>query len=716
MLRAPNVQQPERDEAARRVLMRQTPEARKQILAALRDGTNRDGQLAAARAIVLDPDPDQAFINPLFDLIGQARVTDAAIQALANYRGQADVAKNLIRLAVDPQRQQREPTRIAAIRAVGTMPNKSAARTLMDLLNSDAESSAIRAAAAGALSDLTGSSVVRTDPAYWQRWWATNEPKDDAAFEHDLLEARSARLVRQQNKLDRFAGEQRTIFEELYQRVAEKDKEPTLLRFLRSTESETRSLGARLVADDFKQTRPVTPAVRDQLRAMVADSSSQVRVAVAQTLLLLNDAQALGALLAQLEREPDPDVRMELARALVPMRDVRVVEPLVKLLRDPSPAVAEVAARGLASDDLVPLILKDPNLTTRVAVELRRALNERTGQPGTTSLRAALVDAMGVLRITNLRDVFIPLLNAREPVAIRRAALRALGQYKGETWAAGEIADSLRDPDDSVRQEAVRAMKTTADFGHAEVLYELSQRDSSRAVRDEAWAVLRNLFSDESAGIQQLFTFADRFRNDPERRIEVFKVLAQRLTPLNDEKSQDALAAVRQNLGAEYMELAKRAATRNDLDPAARQQAVIDNAKLADMYFDLALKHFRAKDPNDTGMATSYLIELRMDALLTSKQYPAAAEFAADCIAANSQNLEAVARKISAEADRLHRQGKIDDALQLIDASKKKNPPLVDPTSAMERIEAEIRGQQNQTPPASDSLTTPRSAVDSGRK
>src|SRR6185503_2308771 len=115
-----------------------------------------------------------------------------------------------------------------------------------------------------------------------------------------------------------YAAEQRVMLEELYQRALEKEKESIVRRHLRSTEPETRSLGARLVADDFKQTRPITPIVRDQLRAMVADRASQVRVAVAQTLLLLNDAQALDALLAQLEREPDPDVRMELARALVP--------------------------------------------------------------------------------------------------------------------------------------------------------------------------------------------------------------------------------------------------------------------------------------------------------------------------------------------------------------------------------------------------------------
>jgi len=721
VLRAANVPQAERDEAARRLLMRQTPEARKQIIAALGDASNRGAQLAAARAVPLDPAPDQAFINPLFQLIGpQPTLTDAAIQALATFRTQADVMNYLVRLAADPRHEQpRETTRASAIRAVGTMPNKPAARVLMDILTNDAEPASLRNAAAGALSEMTGAGVMRTDPAYWQKWWAENQNKQDADFEHDMLGARNARLVRLQNRFDRFVVEARTLMEENYQAAPDKNKEPILLRYLRSTEPETRSLGAKIVQDDFKQTRPITPAVRDQLRGMVADPTSSVRIAVAQALLLLNDAQALDALLAQLAQEPDPDVRMELARALVPMRDVRVVQPLLKLLRDPSPAVAEVAARGLGSDDLAPLIRKDQPRANDVTVELNRALN-RPGAPA--SLRAAIIDAMGALRQANLRTVYTGLLNGREPVPVRRAALRALGQFgkpnNGENWPAAAIVDSLSDPDDSVRQEAVRAMKTTADFSHAERIYELCKRDSqepSQSVRDEAWGVLRNLFSDPAATMGQLISFADRFKGDPERRIDVLKVVAERLTPLNDERNQDLLASQRQNLGAEYMELARRAEKRTDLDAAAREQAVMENAKQADKYFDLALQHYRAKDPTDQGMATSNLLELRMDALLASKQYAPAADFAASSIAANPGNQEAMGRKINTEAGRLSRDEKFDDALRLIEATKTMNPPLEGrPASSIAGMEAGIRQKiqsQQQSTPSTDAPTSPRSAA-----
>ena len=723
LLRAPNIPQADRDEAARRLLIQQTPQARVLISAALTDGSNRGGQLAAARAIAFDPNPDQGFINPLFDLIGpQATLTDAAIQALANFRNEPDVAQNLIRLAVNAQRQQPPSTQISAIRAVGTMPNKPAARVLMDLLNGENEPPAVRAAAAAALSDMIGAAVTRSDPAYWQAWWADNQKKPDEQFERDLLDARGARLVRLQNRFDRFVAETRLILEELYQRAPEKEKESILLRYLRSPEPETRALGAKIVQDDFRATRPITPAVRDQLRGMVADRSAAVRIAVAQALLLLNDAQALDALLAQLAGEPDADVRVELARALVPMRDVRVVTPLVKLLRDKSLAVAEVAARGLASEDLAPLIRKDPQLANIVAVELQAAL-ARTGAPGTASLRAAIVDAMGALQSANLRNVFTQLLHVKEPVAVRRAAIRAIGQFgkpNGQTWPAMDIGEVLvRDPDDSVRQEAVRALKNTADFGHANMLYELmNARDTSPALRDEAWGVLRNLFTDRNATNSQLMLFADRFKNDPERRIDVLRVLAERLTPASDDKSQDSLASVRQNLGEEYIKLARRAAQRQDLDDAAREQAVVENAKQADIYFDLALKHYRAKDPNDQGMATSNLLELRMDALLKSKQYDNAALFAARSIAANPENQESMARKIRVEAEQLRGATRYDDALRLIEAAKTMNPPLqAREASSIARIEEEIRKAQSPPPPPSSGgpLKTPQSAVGSGQ-
>src|SRR5205807_1031405 len=112
-------------------------------------------------------------------------------------------------LAVDRQRQQRESTRVSAIRAVGTMADKLAARALVDLVGSDAESPAVRGGAAAALADMTGSSAAAVtaanpgDPNPWQRWWAANKDKDDTTFERDLLSARAAQFAVLKQQMDR---------------------------------------------------------------------------------------------------------------------------------------------------------------------------------------------------------------------------------------------------------------------------------------------------------------------------------------------------------------------------------------------------------------------------------------------------------------------------------------------------------------------------------
>src|SRR5205823_5068142 len=111
--------------------------------------------------------------------------------------------------------------------------------------------------------------------------------------------------------------------------------------------------------------------------------------------------------------------------AIVPIRDLRAVDTLLKLLHDSSPSVAEVAAEGLK--ELGPLIReKDPALAKKVAEELRKSLPQQGAGPAAADLRAAFVDAMAPLQVPELRATFIPLLRADEAVAVRRAALRAL--------------------------------------------------------------------------------------------------------------------------------------------------------------------------------------------------------------------------------------------------------------------------------------------------
>jgi tetratricopeptide (TPR) repeat protein len=365
-----------------------------------------------------------------------------------------------------------------------------------------------------------------------------------------------------------------------------------------------------------------------------------------------------------------------------------------------------VAARGLGdpadANSLAPLILKDPALTTRVTNKLSAELKNRAGDPGTVSLRAALVDAMGSLKDPNQRVTYKQLLRPSEPVPVRRAVLRALAQLgkpNGELWPAEMIMPWLGDPDETVRAEAVDALRTTADFSFAEKLYDqLMKRgapDPSPMVREKAWDVLRVLVADEKASPQQLDILAARFKDDPERQNQILLQLAKRLEAAGNQEGY--LAGTRQNIGANLLLLCARAPDAE----TARQRAVE-----ADKYFLLAYQYWHARDANDQKMETGELIDKRMAALIATGDYPAATGFAADCIANNNANQQIVGAALRNGVDKLQQGGRGDDALRLIDAINKMNPALATTfLDVIHRIEQQIRGQS----------PSPRSAVGSNQ-
>ncbi|MGB7160047.1 MAG: hypothetical protein WBD40_18415, partial [Tepidisphaeraceae bacterium] len=81
----PELPQPERDEAARRLVVMQTPDAKFALHRALVNTANLRGQQSAARALADEPNPDPDFIVALNALIGaDAALTEAAARALAN--------------------------------------------------------------------------------------------------------------------------------------------------------------------------------------------------------------------------------------------------------------------------------------------------------------------------------------------------------------------------------------------------------------------------------------------------------------------------------------------------------------------------------------------------------------------------------------------------------------------------------------------------------
>ncbi len=679
-LNDPQARQDQRDEAARRLVSRQSADARRILANALVD-LNQGGQLAAARALADDPEPDPELINPLFAALGGNRaLTEATAHALANYRNNPEVLSRLIGIV---QRRPSPPefVREKIVRAVGSIVEKRTAEFLINVIKAPDETPVVRDAAADALADLTGILDYGQDLQRWADWWERIAGASDADFRNDVLPRRSLRYDQLRQRYAQLTGELGSILDEQYQTAAPSQRSDILMRYLKSVEPEVRAVAAGIIKNDALDNKTIPAAAKDQLRAMIGDSSAKVRAAAAEALAPINDAASLDALLSQLAQETEGQVRAAIARALWPINDLRAVPALLGLLQDPSYLAATAAAQAL--EQLGPKIRdQDPALAQRTARELRDTLERRSAGPSAEALREALIDAMVPLRQEELLPLLYRLLDERrgEPAEIRRLALKAAGEI-GNAQAAAVIANALNDRDARVRLEAVRALnKVHVAAEYAETLRRRldPNEEPDQSVREETWQVLQSVFPQLPK--EQLVNFAERFKNEPERQIIVLKALAEQLLKL---KMEDELATTRQNIGQALMRL--------------------NEPKEAAEYFRLALEY--KKTQQVPGVVIVGLMEDRMKGLLLSKQYPEAIAFAAANIRENPNNQQPMGTAIKNEADRLRTNAALDDALKLIDETRKMDPPLAAQyREQLAEIETDIRkrlSERGGVPPAS---------------
>jgi HEAT repeat protein len=683
-------------ESARRLVLKQSPAARQRLKDALQYLSNQAVQLAAAKALAADPAPDPDLVIPLFACIGTSRaLSEAAANALANYRSNPDVMTRLISQA--RSRELREDVRAAVIRAVGRFVEKPAAQFLVSTLLSPNESKNVHEAAAGALRDLTGISDYGQDPQRWNTWWNGLANKTDADFRAEVLPRRSIQYDQLHQRHSELIAGLRDMLEQ-HQSTADPAQRPAILMgYLNSSFPEIRAVGANIIRKAAGGVAPIPAAARDQLRNMIADSSPHVRVAVADALAAINDTAALDPLLEQLAQETDPVVRATIARALGPINDLKAVDALLALLKDPSPSVAQAAAEAL--ELLGPRILSDnPALAQRTANELQATLQRHPLAAGNAELREALIDAMVPLK----QEVLLPFLRERlrgdlgESAAIRRLALKAIGAI-GNPQSAGVLVSLLEDKDAGVRLEAVTALgnlPTASEY--AEVLLTRLNAEQEPSIRDKIWKVLESVFPDLSD--QRLNNFVEKFPNEPNRKLAVLRALAA--VQLKNRKLDD-LAITHQNIGATLMDMKVNDA--REASEAAREAAE---------FFRQALEHQRSR-PNAAQQVITRLMGQRMNALLRSEQYAEAIAFAGQCIAENNSFQPEVAVPIVHEAQRLSADGKLEDSLKLIAEAMKMDPQLAEQfRDQLKEIEGEVRKKQNERRGAGAALTaSPRAAT-----
>jgi HEAT repeat protein len=671
----------QRDEAARRLVSRTTPEAHEAVINALRDLGNPAAQLSAAKALADAAKPDPAAIDALFPLIGignRPELTDAAAKALASFKSEPGVLTRLINLA--QARTQPEWVRRPVIRAIGTLVEKRAAQFLIETTRSRDENQAIVNEAADALVSMTGLTENGRDLQRWERWWQANGGKNDETFRNDILASRVAPFDQLRGRYAALSREVGVILRDTYLSAPDAQKKETILRYLRNTEPEIRAVGAQLIFDDkVVDGRVIPPEVQEELRKMVGDSSTNVRLQVAKTLGALNDPAALQPLLAQLTQETDPDVRAAIATALGPIRDLNAVPPLLNVVNDDSFAVARAGADALK--ELGPKLREEnPNLANQTATRLAEVLRKTEGRIGAQELRETLVEAMSTLRQRELIGTFARLLNARESVRVRRAALKGLGEI-GDSKTADFIVPLLSDPQGAIRLEAVLAMQKTATIENADALANRIDQDSDEGVRAEAWKVFQSLLPQMEP--PRLMAFADRFKNDPNQRLVILKTLADKQQKAND---VDGLASTQENIAQVLMELQ---------DP-----------KAAAVYYQQAL----GARENDTGTVKERLVANLSNALLQSKQYAEAAKFAGDMLKKSSEFQDVIGAAFRNEAERLNKLNDPTSALQVIKQAESIDPPLAP------KFLTQLRGVREESQkladkskgPSSDS--TPRSA------
>jgi HEAT repeat protein len=661
----------ERDEIARRLAARQTPESQQALLAAVVQTANPRAQLAVARALATDPNPPaDAFIVPLGALIGQnVEQTDAAVAALVRYRNNDNVAARLLGTAVNPPPTVSRAARIAVIRGLAAWTDKRTAEALVGLALNEAEQPSVRASARYALAELTGQRDDGSDPQRWRKWWAEHEQQPEAQFRADILAARAAERDRLLPRFRRFSEEVSGLLTDQYNRASDARREEILLSYLRSGVPEVRVLGARLIRDDFVNDRRIPALAKERLRQMVGDSSSEVRLAVARALHDINDTAALDALLAQLRQERVPEVQAALAEALGKTQSVRAVPPLLELLGQEGldPAVVEAVVDALKG--IGPALAKqDPELAAQASRRLEAVL-PRTTSPEMSDLRERIVDAMVPLRNPELRNLFVGLLKPHEPPRVRRNAVRALGEFR-QPWAATNIvnAGALDDEDPAVRLAAVQAMGKTIAPEHANTLLERLRADVEPAqeVRDEAWRVLESWFPEFDK--ERLSALADRFmKEQPQRRVTILRALEKKLA---DEKDLRNLAITQQNVGETLMKLQRP------------QEAAAE--------FAAALKFYR--DNNEQNQFTEELVRLLMEAYLVGGDYARATEFAQQSLSLNDSYQRTVGSLIQSTAGELKNQGRLQDAQVLVNLAVQMNPPLKEPfLSGIQRIAEELR-------------------------
>jgi hypothetical protein len=564
----PRTSPADRLEAARRLVARQSPEARQALRQTVTSTANPAARIAALRALADDANPDPSLLDPLLLIVQketEERVVAPAVVALAGYKDNSQVVGVLTQAALATTRPQ--PIRSAAIHGLALLIDQSAAAALVRITTNPNEPAQIVFDAADALVELTGLEVNGRDPAKWAAWQAQNGNRPPADWKALVADSRASRDQRLRRHFDELVDELQPVFEEQYTSTPPEKMPERLLKFLNGATPEVRRIGARIAnrvsVNVLPGPRPIPPEVQARLEDLIGDADPGVRLDAVLALETFNlGDRGVAGIRQQLQVEPDSRVKAAMARTLAKVPGRGQVAELNRLLDDASPLVVREAADGIRKRVLD--ILKDVAIQKSTTEKLRETIRRVAKQPPFVEAVRLCAGALALLKDPASMDLARELVGSPDP-DVRAAGLTIYGELGAVTTdpierqriASAIISPMRNDTNPSpapvrMRKAGMEALARAREFNQtSDWLYGRTdpRSEPSADVRNAAKAAYRTLLPE--GDIQKLVNSElSRLRDDDAMRVEVRKVLVDKFQ--KTQKLEEA-AVQQDSLAADYM-------------------------------------------------------------------------------------------------------------------------------------------------------------------
>lgn len=513
-------------EAARMLLGRESPEARKVLLLLLSDSSNPLAQIAVAEAIAHDGGGEKVFLPALEAMLTGEEPTarGPAARALATYRDPA-VRATLCRIARD-RRRMRE-VRLATIEAMQRLIDRESLSVLIELLGDG--DPAVRLAAAQSLQRMTNIRQYGTSRALWEAWWNEQKKLPQTAWLETMIDRQAGAKLALEVESAELRERLVKAMLDIYNATSKPRRPEVLAGMLNDPISDVRLLGTTLLRRMLSENEPIPSEHRQRVRRLLYDADPRVRQAAAILEANLADARTMRLLLGRLSVEALPEVRVALVRALGQL--------------PPTPAAYRVVLREIANEDDREATAAAEALArmaqARPLEEDRRrqaaeALVDRYRQAGRNgngaTLREALLTAIGVVGEPSAGPILIEAL--KDPSGlVRLSAVGGLATLQLND-AVKAIAPLMADEDRGVRQAAISALARLGGLDYVMTIVPRSTEavEPDPAVRNAAVAAVLAMAGE--ADLKTLRGLIDDLQPDqaaPALRIELLRLLVDRL-------------------------------------------------------------------------------------------------------------------------------------------------------------------------------------------